>query len=80
MRSKTMNKANPTVAEVGMFAITRVALGVGVGLPDFAPAQQRCIKGSGVALSVAGGATTIPFVVGLIARKRASVQEIRGAA
>ena len=42
-----MNKANLTVAEVGMFAITRVALGVGVGLPDFAPAQQRCVKGSG---------------------------------
>ena len=75
-----MNKANLTVAEVGMFAITRVALGVGVGLLISRRLSRDASKAAGVALAVAGGATTIPFVVGLIARKRASVQEIRGAA
>ena len=75
-----MNKANLTVAEVGMFAITRVALGVGVGLLISRRLSRDASKAAGVALAVAGGATTIPFVFGAIARKRASVQEMRGAA
>ena len=70
-----MNKANLTVAEVGMFAITRVALGVGVGLLISRRLSRDASKAAGVALAVAGGATTIPF-----GRERACMQEMRGAA
>jgi len=75
-----MNKGNLTVAEVGMFAITRVALGVGIGLLISRRLSRDASKAAGMALALTGGATTVPFVVGAIARRKAYVHEMKGAA
>jgi hypothetical protein len=68
-----------TGPELALLAGTRVALGIGIGmlLSDRLSRDQR--KGAGAALLIMGALTTVPLVIGLIARKD-KVREIRSAA
>ncbi len=69
-----------TMPEIGLFAATRVALGVGIGLLISRGLSKDASKGAGVALTVMGGLTTIPFIVRTIRRSKSGVPEIRSAA
>jgi hypothetical protein len=75
-----MNNGNFSVAEIGIFAATRVALGVGIGLLISRRLSRDASQAAGVALAVTGGLTTIPFVIRAIARKKGCVHEMKVAA
>ena len=49
--------------EVGLLAITRVALGAGVGLLLSACLDERQRRAAGVALILVGVVTTVPFAL-----------------
>lgn len=67
-----------SVADIGLIAGTRVALGAGIGLllSNHLNKDQR--KAAGLALALFGGLTTIPLVLNVIRKGR--VAEIRTAA
>jgi len=69
-----------TMPEIGFFAATRVALGVGIGMLISRGISKDASKGAGVALTVMGGLTTIPFIISAIKRRKSGVPEIRSAA
>ncbi|MGA9391668.1 MAG: hypothetical protein WBV69_14610 [Candidatus Sulfotelmatobacter sp.] len=75
-----MTNGDFTIPEIGVFAATRVALGVGIGLLISRGLSKGEAKAAGLALTVAGGLTTIPFIIGVIRRKKFGVSEIRSAA
>jgi len=75
-----MTIRNFTFPEIGLFAATRVALGVGIGLLISRRLRRDESRAAGLALTVMGALTTIPFLVGAIAHKKAEVSEIRTAA
>ncbi len=75
-----MMDRNFTFPEIGLFAATRVALGVGIGLLISRKLSRDESKAAGLALTALGGLTTIPFVVGAIAHRKSEVAEIRPAA
>jgi putative Mn2+ efflux pump MntP len=60
-----------TIPEIGFIAITRVALGVGIGLllGGWLNREQR--KGAGLALVAVGAVTTIPIAMEIRAKERA---------
>lgn len=58
-----MFKNRMTVPELGFIAITRIALGAGVGLLLSGKLRRDRRKAAGVALAVVGAITTIPFVM-----------------
>jgi len=65
-----MQEKSLTIPEIGLMAGTRVALGAGIGLLVSGRLNKDQRKGAGWALLGIGIATTIPFVVGAIARHR----------
>lgn len=69
-----------TVPEIGVFAATRVALGVGMGLLISHGLSKGEAKAARLALTVVGGLTTIPLIIGVIRRKKFGRSEIRSAA
>ncbi len=75
-----MMNRNFTFSEIGLFAATRVALGIGIGLLISRRLGRNESKAAGLALTALGGLTTIPFVVGAIARRKGEVAEIGTAA
>jgi hypothetical protein len=64
-----MKEKSLTIPEIGLIAGTRVALGVGLGLliSDCLNSDQR--KGAGWALFGIGVLSTIPIVVGILAKQ-----------
>jgi hypothetical protein len=66
-----------SITDLALLAVTRAALGVGIGflLAGRLTGDQR--KAAGIALAVVGGLTTIPLVVGINKR---SDTELRPAA
>jgi hypothetical protein len=52
-----------TVAEIALIAITRVALGAGIGLLASHNLTRDQRKSAGWALALVGAATTIPFAL-----------------
>jgi hypothetical protein len=68
MAGKHMGRAfwGPRIA---MFAVTRVALGIGVGLMISRKLSKEEAKAAGTALIAMGALTTVPFLVGF-ARSR----------
>jgi hypothetical protein len=68
-----------TTPEIALFAATRVALGMGIGLLISRGLSKDTSKGAGVALTVRGGLTTIPFIIRAI-KPKSGVPEIRSAA
>jgi hypothetical protein len=68
-----------TLAEMILFAGTRVALGTGIGMLIARGLSNDARKSTGWALTAVGAFTTIPFVMGVIGQKNRP-HEIRSAA
>ena len=58
-----MHENKMTVVELILFAATRVALGVGIGLLLSRRLTRGERKAAGLSLAVVGGLTTIPFAL-----------------
>jgi putative Mn2+ efflux pump MntP len=58
-----------TAAEIGLIAVTRVALGMGIGLLISNRLNNDQRKAAGVALALFGGLTTIPLALGVMAKR-----------
>jgi hypothetical protein len=69
-----------TGAEIALFAGTRVALGIGIGLLISTRLHRSQRKSTGIALAVFGALTTIPLALGVASRKGVFGSEIRPAA
>jgi hypothetical protein len=67
MRQRAM-----TVPEIMLIAGTRVALGVGVGLLVAEKLNRDTRKGAACALLLVGALSTIPIVLGILAKPEAS--------
>jgi hypothetical protein len=65
-----MREIEIPIPEIGLIAITRAALGVGIGLllADQLTCQQR--KAAGLALVAVGALTTIPLAIDVFGRRR----------
>ncbi|HET9183796.1 MAG TPA: hypothetical protein VFP59_16820 [Candidatus Angelobacter sp.] len=63
----------PTLSgpEIALFAGTRVALGIGIGLLVAGKLSHDHRKGAGIALTVTAALTTIPLAVQVITRAKA---------
>lgn len=74
--------AQPTLRgpEIALFAGTRIALGIGIGLLFAGRLSSDQRKGAGVALTVVGALTTIPLAVQVITRARGEEKRILSAA
>ncbi len=72
----------PTLSgpEIALFAGTRVALGIGIGLLFGGKLSSDQRKGAGIALTVVGALTTIPLAVQVITRARSTEKRILSAA
>jgi hypothetical protein len=57
-----------TLPEIGMIAGTRVAFGVGLGLLLADKLRDDTRKGAACALLLVGALTTIPIVLGVLAK------------
>ena len=65
-----------SIAEIGLIAGTRVALGAGIGLLLSNRLNKDQRNAAGLALALFGGLTTIPLLISLI-RKGQGMAEIR---
>lgn len=68
-----------SVPEIAFIAVTRVALGVGIGLLVSRRLTRHERKTAGIALAVVGGITTIPFAMKVRSLRRASQREFQAA-
>lgn len=75
-----MRHTGLSVPEIAFIAITRVALGVGIGLLVSRRLTRHERKRAGIALALVGGITTIPFVMRVRELRRASQREFERAA
>ncbi len=64
-----MKEKKITIPELGMFAVTRAALGFGIGLLVSRVMSDDGRKAAGIALTAMGALTTIPLVLNF-ARQR----------
>lgn len=60
-----------TVAEIALLAVTRIALGAGIGLLLSTRLNNDQRKAAGWALALVGGLTTIPLAMDVIGKKNA---------
>ncbi len=58
-----------SLTEIILFAGTRVALGVGIGLLLSGRLSHDQRKAAGVSLALVGGLTTVPMVIGFIGKR-----------
>lgn len=58
-----MFKNRLSVQELAFIAVTRVALGVGIGFLLSGKLRRSRRKRAGIALAIAGGLTTIPLAI-----------------
>ncbi|HWR15815.1 MAG TPA: hypothetical protein VN577_13390 [Terriglobales bacterium] len=66
--------------EFAIFAGTRVALGIGIGLLLSGRLGRDQRKGAGIALLAVGASSTVPFIVNAIIRKARHQKEWEHAA
>jgi hypothetical protein len=64
-----MREHELTIPEIGLIAITRVALGIGIGLSLSKSLNYQRRKSAGRLLALIGGLSTIPLAL-LILRKK----------
>jgi hypothetical protein len=64
-----MREHELTIPEIGLIAVTRVALGVGIGLLLSNRIGYKQRKAAGLALALFGGLTTIPIALGILCKK-----------
>ena len=67
-----------SLPEIIGFAGTRVALGTGIGLLIAGGLDKDARKATGLALTIVGAFTTVPFILGMIEKKSAT-REFRAA-
>jgi hypothetical protein len=58
-----MKTATLRIPDLGFIAVTRVALGVGLGLLFCSQMDERTRRGAGIALVAVGLVTTIPIAL-----------------
>lgn len=75
-----MADRNIPLTDIILFAGTRVALGLGIGLLVSGHLNRDQRRGAGIALALVGGLTTIPFAIGLKQRRGAESISLRPAA
>src|SRR5271157_2511849 len=68
-RLKQMIERKFTIAEIALLAVTRIALGAGIGLLLSTRLNNDQRKAAGWALALVGGLTTIPLAWGVIGKK-----------
>ena len=68
---KQMIERKFTIAEIALLAVTRIALGAGIGLLLSTRLNNDQRKAAGWALAVVGGLTTIPLAMEVIGKKNA---------
>ena len=71
MKDKTL-----TVPQIGLIAVTRVALGFGLGLLLSRKFDEHERQGAGWALVVVGALTTIPLVASVLHAPSASREKL----
>jgi hypothetical protein len=64
-----MRKTVLTIPEVGLIALTRVALGAGLGLLLSEKLDRSARRAAGLALVVVGAATTLPLAMEVFCKK-----------
>jgi hypothetical protein len=64
-----MREHELTIPEIGLFAVTRVALGIGIGLLLSNHLSYRQRKSAGKVLALIGGFSTIPLAFGILRKK-----------
>jgi hypothetical protein len=69
-----------SITDIILFAGTRVALGVGIGLLLSGRLSHDQRKAAGVALAVVGGLTTVPLFIGIIGKKDRAETALRSVA
>jgi hypothetical protein len=75
-----MIERNFTLPEMIFWTMTRVALGVGVGMLISRRLSKDAMKAAGLALTVVGGFTTVPLAIAIMGKKSLTRPEIRSAA
>ncbi|MFZ0733452.1 MAG: hypothetical protein WAM79_14080 [Candidatus Sulfotelmatobacter sp.] len=75
-----MNERRLPIPELVLFGATRIALGMGIGFLVSRAMNNDERKAAGIALTVVGGATTIPLVIGMVRRIKSSEPKIMPAA
>lgn len=75
-----MNERRFSIPELVLFGATRVALGIGIGFLVSRAMNNDERKAAGIALTVVGGATTIPLVIGMVRRMKGSEPKVIPAA
>lgn len=61
-----------SVPEIGLIAITRAALGMGIGLLLSRRLSRDAIKAAGVALTLVGALTTVPLMMHVLGTERSA--------
>ena len=74
-----MNERRFSIPELVLFGATRIA-GMGIGFLVSRAMNNDERKAAGIALTVVGGATTIPLVIGMVRRMKGSEPKVIPAA
>jgi hypothetical protein len=64
-----MREHEVTIPEIGLIAVTRVALGIGIGLLLSSRLTYRQRESAGRVLALMGGLSTIPLALGILGKK-----------
>lgn len=64
-----MRKAVLTLPEIGLIALTRVALGAGLGLLLSGKLDRSARRAAGLALVAVGALTTVPLAMNVLCKK-----------
>lgn len=69
-----------SLPEIGLIAMTRIALGVGIGFLVSGRLTDSQRKAAGLALAIIGGLTTIPLAIRVMHKKEVRTEDIGAAA
>ncbi len=64
-----MRKTVLTIPEIGLIALTRVALGAGLGLLLSGKMDRSARRAAGLALVAVGALTTVPLAIDVFCKK-----------
>jgi hypothetical protein len=64
-----MRKTVLTIPEIGLIALTRVALGAGLGLLLSGKLDRSARRAAGLALVAVGAFTTVPLAIDVLCKK-----------
>jgi hypothetical protein len=71
-----MKERTLTMPEIALIAVTRVALGAGIGLLLSRKFDDRECRGAGWVLVAVGAATTVPLLVGVLQKRSQSSERL----